>query len=184
MNLENLTLEELWTLFPIVFVSYNKMFDERYLTEKEFLESLLEDKIKRISHIGSTAIKNIKTKPIVDILIEAEQNDFQFIKDVLMRNDYLLMMEKEDKISFNKGYTNKGYGDKVFHIHIKEYGVCDELYFRDYLNDHYDIAKQYEILKEDLYNKYKPNRDLYTAGKSGFVEKVVELARREYKDRY
>lgn len=64
MNLENLTLEELWTLFPIVFVSYNKMFDERYLTEKEFLESLLEDKIERISHIGSTAIKNIKTKPI------------------------------------------------------------------------------------------------------------------------
>lgn len=95
-----------------------------------------------------------------------------------------MMDEKSNKISFNKGYTINGYDDNVFHIHIKKYGDCDELYFRDYLNDHCDIAKQYEKLKEELYNKYKPNRDLYTSGKSEFIKKIIKLAKIKYKDRY
>ncbi len=88
------------------------------------------------------------------------------------------------KISFNKGYTMNGYADKVFNIHIKKYYDCDELYFRDYLNCHEEKAKEYEKLKLDLYQKYKPNRDLYTEGKSDFVHCIVKLAKTEYANRY
>jgi len=77
-----------------------------------------------------------------------------------------------------------GYADKVFHINIKEYGDCDELYFRDYLNENQLKAKEYEKLKLELFNKYKPNRDLYTEGKKEFVNKIVLLAKEKYKDRY
>lgn len=184
MKLEDLTLEELWTLFPIVFVDYDIKFEEQYLNEKKHLENVLENYMKRISHIGSTSIKNIKTKPIVDILIEVDPKDFQPIKDILLKKDYRMMDEKPNKISFNKGYTINGYDDNVFHIHIKKYGDCDELYFRDYLNDNDEIAKEYERLKEELYNKYNPNRDLYTLGKSEFVKKIIKLAKIKYKDRY
>lgn len=184
MNLNDLTLEELWALFPISFVLHDIKFEKNYINEKRLLETLLENYIKRISHIGSTSIKNIKTKPIVDILIEVNQKDFQAIKTILLKNDYLLMSEQDNKISFNKGYTINGYDENVFHIHIKNYGDCDELYFRDYLIDYDDIAKQYEKLKEELYNTYSPNRDLYTAGKSSFIKKIIELAKLEYKDRY
>ncbi len=184
MDLKDLTLEELWTLFPIIFVDYDIKFEKQYLNEKNHLEMLLKNHMKRISHIGSTSIKNIKTKPIVDILIEVEQKDFQIIKDILLKNDYIMMSEKSSKISFNKGYTMNGYEKEIFHIHIKKYGDCDELYFRDYLNDNYEIAKQYERLKEELYHKYKPNRDLYTLGKSEFTKKIIELAKIEYKNRY
>ena len=65
--LENLSLNELWKLFPIYFVDSNAEFEQQFSDEKEYLISLLGNYIKRISHIGSTAIKNIKTKPIVDI---------------------------------------------------------------------------------------------------------------------
>lgn len=30
---------------------------------------------------------------------------------------------------------------EVFHIHLKKCGDCDELYFRDYLNENYEKAK-------------------------------------------
>ncbi len=60
--LENLSLEELWKLFPIYFVDSNAEFEQQFLDEKEYLISLLGDYVKRISHVGSTAIKNIKTK--------------------------------------------------------------------------------------------------------------------------
>lgn len=182
--LEDLSLEELWELFPLCFVDSNAEFEKQFSDEKENLCLLLGDYVKRISHIGSTVIKNIKTKPIVDILIEIDFANKDSVKEILFNNSYILMCEIFDKISFNKGYTINGYADKVFHIHIKEYGNCDELYFRDYLNNNYEKAKEYEKLKEKLYNQYKPNRDLYTSGKSDFVNTVTKLAKKEYQNRY
>ena len=182
--LKDLSLEELWELFPIYFVDNNIKFEKQFLIEKDNLNSLLGGYVKRISHIGSTAIRNIKTKPIVDILIEIEFDNRDIVKEILLKNDYLLMAETSDKLSFNKGYTINGYPDHVFHIHVKEYGDCDELYFRDYLNDNYEKAKEYEELKEKLYNKYKPNRDLYTSGKSDFVKRITKSAKMKYKNRY
>lgn len=182
--LENLSLNELWELFPIYFVDCSAEFEQQFSDEKEYLISLLGDYVKRISHVGSTAIKNIKTKPIVDILIEIDFADNDIVKEILLDNHYVLMCETPDKISLNKGYTANGYADKVFHIHIKKYGDCDELYFRDYLNDNDEKAKEYEKLKEELYNKYNPNRDLYTAGKSDFVNAVTESAKMKYGNKY
>ena len=182
--LENLSLNKLWELFPIYFVDCSAEFEKQFSDEKEYLISLLGNYIKRISHIGSTAIKNIKTKPIVDILIEIDFENKDNVKEILLNNNYILMCESPDKISFNKGYTANGYADKVFHIHIKKYGDCDELYFRDNLNDNDETAKEYEKLKEELYNKYNPNRDLYTSGKTDFVKAVTESAKMKYENRY
>lgn len=182
MNLEDMSLEKLWELFPITFTDNNAYFKENYLEEEKNLKSLLDKYITRVSHIGSTSIQNIKTKPIVDILIEIDFDNKDIVKDILLNNDYILMSENINKISFNKGYTTNGYADKVFHIHIKKYRNCDELYFRDYLNDEQVKAKGYERLK--LFNKYKLNRDLYTDGKKKFVNEIVKLAKEKYKDRY
>lgn len=179
-----MSLEELWNLFPISFVNYNVKFEKQYLEEEELLKILIGKYIKRINHIGSTAIKNIRTKPIVDILIEINYKYLKLIKDILLKDGYILMDEGLEKTSFNKGYTAEGYADKVFHIHIKEYGNCDELYFRYYLNEYENKAKEYETLKLDLYNKYKLNRDLYTNEKKDFVNEILKLAKEKYKDRY
>ena len=183
-SLSDMALEELWELFPIELTAYNKNFKTMYLNEESILKSLLWNYTKRISHIGSTSIENIKTKPIVDILVEIDFCNKDIVKDILLKNDYILMSETLDKISFNKGYTINGYADNVFHVHIKKYGDCDELYFRDYLNDNEQKAKEYENLKIELYNKHKPNRDLYTDGKREFIHEVVRLARKKYKNRY
>lgn len=184
MKLENMSLEELWELFPITFTDNTGAFKAVYSDEEKILKALIGNYIKRISHIGSTAIANIKAKPIVDILIEINFDHKDIVKEILLSNDYILMSEVSDKISFNKGYTINGYADNVFHIHIKEFGDCDELYFRDYLNDNPTKATEYERLKSELFNKCQPNRDLYTEGKKDFVNETVALARELYKDRY
>lgn len=183
-SLSNMPLEELWELFPIEFTDYSKNFKTIYSNEQSILKSLLGKYINRISHIGSTSIKNIKTKPIIDILIEIDFDNKDIVKDILLKNDYILMAETLEKISFNKGYTINGYADNVFHIHLKKYRDCDELYFKDYLNDNEQKAKEYEKLKFELYNRYKHNRNLYTDGKKEFVDEIVNLARKKYKNRY
>lgn len=184
MKLEQLTLRELWDLFPIVFVDFTTEFEDIYLEEEKKLKSLLENYYKRISHIGSTSIQNIKTKPIVDILIEIDFEKKDLVKEILLGSGYILMNEALDKLSLNKGYTIQGYEDQVFHIHVKQYGDCDELYFRDYLNEDAEKAKEYEKLKLELYDKYKPNRDAYTSGKNEFVKEVVAAAKLKYQNRY
>ncbi len=179
-----MSLEKLWELFPITFIDNNDSFKDFYLEEEKNLKSLLGNYITRISHIGSTSIPKIKTKPIVDILIEIDFENKDVVKDILLNNNYILMRESFDKISFNKGYTINGYASKVFHIHIKKYGDCDELYSRDYLNENKLKAKEYEKLKLELFVKCQPNRDLYTEGKKKFVNEIVNLAKEKYKDRY
>ncbi len=171
MDLEDMSLEKLWELFPITFIDNNDHFKDIYLEEEKNLKSLLDNYITRVSHIGSTSIQKIKTKPIVDILIEIDFDNKDVVKDILLNNDYILMSESFDKISFNKGYTINGYADKVFHIHIKKSGDCDELYFRDYLNENQLKAKEYEKLKLELFDKCNPNRDLYTDGKKNLLMK-------------
>ena len=53
---------------------YGKIFEE----EKEKLLKIYKDKISSIEHVGSTSIKNIKSKPIIDILIQTDDlEDFK-----------------------------------------------------------------------------------------------------------
>ena len=60
----------------------------------------------------------------------------------------------------------------------------DELYFRDYLNEHPDVANEYEALKLRLWKQYEHNRDAYTESKTDFISKWTAEARKEYGDRY
>ena len=76
-------------------------------------------------------------------------------------------------MSFNKGYTPSGYADKVFHIHIHPIDDNDEIFFRDFLVNHPDTAKEYEALKLSLLPKFKHNRDGYTEAKTEFIERIV-----------
>ena len=97
---------------------------------------------------------------------------------------YDRMSTEKSRISFNKGYTKDGFADKVYHAHLRYMGDNDELYFRDYLNEHPQIAKKYEILKLGLWKKYEHNRDAYTDAKTGFICKWTAEARKLYGDRY
>ena len=69
-KLSEMSLEELWELFPIFLTEHNDHWEQWFQEEKEILTKLLPAGC-RVSHIGSTAIKGIWAKPIVDILVES-----------------------------------------------------------------------------------------------------------------
>lgn len=180
--LSEMTLEELWQLFPIFLTEYQTYWTEWYQEEYTLLSAILsKNYIVRINHIGSTAIKGIWAKPIIDILVEIiEQTNMQLICDILTENGYLCMSQSENRMSFNKGYTERGFSEKVFHLHLRYIGDNDELYFRDYLNEYADIAKEYENLKISLWKLYEHNRDRYTNAKGNFIANVMKMAKEKY----
>lgn len=179
-KLEDMSLEELWQLFPIILTEHNSHWVEWYSDEVECLKKLLTSDVE-YHHIGSTAIDNIMAKPIVDILIAVGTLDeLHSVADILQGNGYILMSSSNERISLNKGYTENGYAERVFHLHIRLKNDIDEVYFREYLNSHPDVAHEYEALKLRLANLYKHNRDAYTSAKTDFVQKYTELAKNNY----
>ncbi|MBP2657022.1 MAG: putative glutamate-rich protein GrpB [Firmicutes bacterium] len=70
-QLLEMPLGELWRLFPIILKKHNPSYKEWYEIEKEQLFSYIKNKdIKRINHIGSSAVEGLIAKPTVDILLE------------------------------------------------------------------------------------------------------------------
>ena len=177
-SLKEMSLEELWALFPVTLTPHKSVWKAWAKDEMDILDKLLCSCSPVISHIGSTAIPRIHAKPIVDILVEISIDaEFPVVKRVLEASGYICMSESETRMSFNKGYTPSGYADKVFHIHIHRAGDNDEILFRDYLVRHPDVAEDYERLKLSLLPEFKNDRDGYTMAKSEFVSRIVRQAK-------
>ena len=185
-ELWELSLEELWERFPIFLVPHNDKWKLYYDEMEAFLKSILsEHPVERISHIGSTAVPGIWAKNIMDILIEVSKNsDLEKTAKVIEKNGLIRMSAGAKRISFNRGYTKDGFADRVFHVHLRYAGDDDELYFRDYLNEHIHTASEYETLKLRLWKQYKHNRDAYTEAKTAFIGKWTAEARKMYAGRY
>lgn len=93
--------------------------------------------------IASTAGNGIWAKPIVDILVEVDKaGNLADTCAVLQDNGWMKMSQTESRISLNKGYTESGFAEKVFHLHLRYVGDNDEIYFRDYLIAHPEIANE------------------------------------------
>ena len=183
--LSDMTLEELWELFPIILKKHNKEWVGWYAEEEKRLVGILPSNDIRINHIGSTAINNIWAKPIIDILVELPMSvPMESVKDVLIQNGYICMSEQAKRKSFNRGYTSEGFVEKVFHLHLRYKGDNDELYFRDYLNENPLLAKQYEELKLSLWEKFEHDRDGYTSAKTSFIVEQTDKAKKYYGEKY
>ncbi len=178
--LENMTLKELWQLFPIFLTPHQPQWKERAEDEMQNLSGILSAYSPIINHIGSTAINGIKAKPIIDILVEISPDaDWQGVKIELETAGYICMSSAGSRMSFNKGYTPNDYAEKVFHIHIHAIGDNDEILFRDYLNRHSEVACEYEALKLSLLPQFKNDRDRYTDAKTDFIKRVLYNAKNE-----
>ena len=163
------------------------VFLEPHLTEWEIaaeetirtLKGILGDIAADIQHIGSTSIKAIKAKPIIDIAVAV--NDFEAVlqkraelekADVIFRFD-----ERPEQLLFVIGDFEKD--TRSHHIHVVLYG-SDEwnnyINFRDYLNSNIEAAREYETTKLRLSEQYPDDRIAYTDGKQEVIDKLLAEA--------
>lgn len=148
-NLHDMSIEELWQLFPIILKEHSSNYSLWYDEEKHGLLDILQKyEVCRINHIGSTAVDGLIAKPTVDILLELPLNfEIDKVSEELQNVGWVQMSrnDEEKTLDLNKGYTPAGFAEKVYHLHIKQYGDWDELYFRDYLQEHSDIARKCQL---------------------------------------
>ena len=120
--LSEMTLEELWQLFPIILSAYDPNWKLYYNEEKELLTRHFGNRAVRISHIGSTAVEGLTAKPTVDILLEVDPSASpDAVRQTAERCGYTVMSARsapEYRLDLCKGYTPQGFAEKVFHLHI------------------------------------------------------------------
>ena len=150
--------------------------EETIRTLKGILGTIAAD----IQHIGSTSIRTIKAKPIIDIAVAV--NDFEAVlqkraelekADVIFRFD-----ERPEQLLFVMGDFEKD--TRSHHIHVVLYG-SDEwnnyINFRDYLNSNTEAAREYEAVKLSLAEQYPDDRIAYTDGKQEVIDRLLTEAR-------
>lgn len=188
-DLKSMSNEELWALFPIILKEHNPEYARWYLEEKlNIMRIVKEENIERINHIGSTSVQGLVAKPTIDILLEIRKRcDSNFLIHLLENNEYIFVPQPDNPpphMMFMKGYTLKGFAERVFHLHVRYLGDWNELYFRDCLLTHANVAEKYGRLKERLKKEYEHDRDKYTEAKTEFIMHYTNIARKLYAGRY
>ena len=135
---------------------------------------------KDIQHIGSTAIKGIKAKPLIDIAVCV--TSFEDLTDVFPRLEEMGVYK-----SVNQPLTGivlcsikkERQSNTLMHVHIVEIDSVqwhNHINFRDYMNKFPKRAVEYEALKIELAEQFPDNRDAYTYGKKKFIEECLHEA--------
>jgi GrpB-like predicted nucleotidyltransferase (UPF0157 family) len=190
-KLDKLSNEELGRLFPIEIMHYDNNWPKLFRLEKNKIKKVLGNFIAlRIEHFGSTAIKGLSAKPVIDILVEIPKLTDELKSNIIERMEpigYNFIWRTDDAIpymNFVKGYAENGYSGQLYHVHMgdKYHPLWNRLLFKEYLIKHENVAKEYVTLKKQLARKFKYNREKYTQGKSEFVKRITALAISENDD--
>lgn len=143
------------------------------------MRTILGDACIDIQHVGSTSIKHICAKPIIDIAVAVN-----VLADILPYNDMLAnngIYYRKEEATGQLLYLMGDLDNKIktHHIHVVKHNSVNwrnYLNFRDYLNEFPEKAKLYNDLKQELAEKYTFERKLYTAGKKDTIENLLKEA--------
>lgn len=158
------------------FKSYEPIYDQLYLNEKKVLESAISH-IKNIQHVGSTAIKGLGGKGIIDILLVVLFKDMATARQSLEAVGYLYNSNFSSSIRYFFKKEKKDYHGTLhtYHIHLtyKETGIGEEMIlFRDFLNAHPDLKQEYSEIKKKASLEALEDGKIYRQLKDPFIQKV------------
>ena len=164
-------------------IEYDEKWKEDYTLLKLELLKVLPNEIINIFHIGSTSLKGMAAKPIIDIMLEVKSiNEIDQKESLLKQSKWEAFGEYGIK---NRRYFIKRLGQKhLVHLHCFEYGhkaIKQHLFFKYYLSEHIEDFNEYKELKLKNALQYKEDIESYQAAKHDFINKIDFKAQELYK---
>jgi len=164
----------------IPIVPYDPKWPSYFEAESKRIRSALKKECVAIHHIGSTSVKGLTGKPIVDMIVETDNlNDAALLLESLGYN-----LKGELNIPF-RPFFDKQENSHKYNLHLFEKGnpeIALNLLFRDYLREHKEEREEYGKLKLSLAPKIKEGRKTnakvseYTLEKDKFIKKILQKA--------
>jgi len=159
--------------------SHKEEWLSMFQVESEKIKGIFGNLVLSVHHIGSTAIPNIKAKPVIDIMIE--------VVNICEVDKFNHQMEQLGYIAYgengipNRRFFSKGGDNRTHHVHIFEQGnseITRHIAFRDYMIAHPEEAQKYSQLKQSLADKYPTNIEMYIEGKNDYIKSIDNKAQK------
>ena len=159
---------------------YSPLWEKEAKRIISLIKSIMGDTAIAIEWVGSTSIKAIYAKPIIDIAVAVENLD-SVLPFIDCFEKYSIIYRGEIIVG-ERFFTIDNNGLRTHHIHIVEYDGkrwSDYIAFRDYMISHEDEALKYESLKKRLAETFKNDRSSYTKAKECYITSVLKKAERQ-----
>jgi len=165
------------------FRRYDKSYPILFAIEKTRLKEILP-KDSQIEHVGSTAVKGLGGKGMIDIAISVNKKELiKYLKN-LEENGYVYKPKFPDKErKYLERRIIKNGKERRIHLHLtnkNSYVWKEFLIFRDVLRNNEKIKEEYSRLKKKALIYSKGDGKKYLEYKQPFIRKIIE----EYKNEY
>ncbi|MBO4477348.1 MAG: GrpB family protein [Lachnospiraceae bacterium] len=154
---------------------YDAAWAQDFRQIEQELKEALGDLALRIEHVGSTSVKGLSAKPIIDLdIVIPDYSRFDAVVAALETIGY----NHEGDLGIPGREAFKYSGKE--HLRRHHLYVCTEtseelkrhLAFRDYLRSHPEAVREYSRVKEEGAALYPEDIDKYIEYKSPCIEKI------------
>jgi len=155
---------------PVRLVAYDSDWPAAYERERDRLVDALP-RVRRIAHVGSTAVPGLAAKPTIDVAVEVPPGGAADCLPALLGLGYEVGHRHDDWTFCRRERADAP--DVNCHLFAAGSGRFDDgIAFRDALRSEPATRRAYERLKRELAERHRHDDVAYAREKSEFVEDV------------
>ena len=160
---------------------YNPEWPKWFEEIKAFLGEKVSKVCIQIEHVGSTSIPGMTAKPIIDLILVIEAQDFEEIKELLAERSYYHNGDQgiKDREVFKLEDTAVKNSMPRHHLYVCPKHSAElkkEIAFRDFLRQSKEYAERLSELKWSLAEAFNDDREAYMEGKAALCREITERA--------
>jgi len=169
----------------ITIAEYTENWAQLFQAEQALLNAALGEDALAIEHIGSTAVKGLAAKPIVDIMIGLADfaiADLVVPKIVALGYDYIAKYNAI--MPYRRFLVREAEQVRTHQIHMVEFNSefwNRHLLFRDYLRTNPEVMNQYAALKRQLAERDWIDVNEYADAKTEFIRNAEKEAEKVFR---
>jgi len=161
---------------PVTVVPHENDWANTYASERDFLTPMTRGHVLAFEHIGSTAVPEMASRPVIDVLMGIEHigdprkppfnlslRHYEFVGDCGIPGR--LLYRKRD--------------DGMFDLHVVQHGGDfwnRSIQLRDYLVAHPEVARNYGLEKLRILNRGSWTAKRYLQERTGCLDQLIALA--------
>ena len=159
----------------VIVLPYDEQWEQAFENIKDEILEALGSVALRIEHVGSTSVRGLSAKPIIDIdVVIKDYSVFDAVVTALEEIGY--HHEGDLGIAAREAFRYDGKG----HLQKHHLYVCPQdsaelkrhIAFRDYLRTDPEAVREYSRIKEEGATLYPKDIEKYIQHKAPFIEKI------------
>ena len=158
-------------------VDWRSEWAQLFEDERVRLAGVFEDVPVEIEHVGSTAVRGLAAKPIIDISVGVES--LGVVEErigAIEALGYTYVPQYEDLMPDRRYFRRPVAHPRTHHVHCFVLGSPEwnrHVEFRDRLRASPALTEAYAALKRRLAAEFGDDREGYTEAKSSFIENAL-----------